>query len=108
MTVANEEETNLHTQRSHKRAEVVPKLLATIQCWAVVEAAVPQRFAVLQIGNRLRGHVLGLEHVPYMKLIHTSPIVHVDFARGFVETCDTTYRLGEASEEYDSWRAMAH
>jgi len=43
-----------------------------------------------------------------MKLIHTSPIVHVDFARGFVETCDTTYRLGEASEEYDSWRAMAH
>ena len=108
MTAAIEEQTNLHTQRAHKRAEAVRKPLATIQCWAVVEAAVSQRFAVLQVGNRLRGHVLGLEHVPYMKLVHTSPIVHVDFGRGLVETCNTTYRLGEASEEYESWRATAH
>jgi hypothetical protein len=108
MTVANEEQTNLHTQRAHKRAEGVPTPLATIQCWAVVEAAVSQRFAVLQVGNRRRGHILGLEHVPYMKLVHTSPIVHVDFAQGLVETCNTTYRLGEASEEYESWRATTH
>jgi hypothetical protein len=109
MTVANEEQTNLHTQRAHKQAEAVPpKTLTTIQCWAVVEAAVSQRFAVLQVGNRLRGHVLGLEHVPYMKLVHTSPIMHVDFARGLVETRNTTFLLGEASEEYESWRATAH
>jgi len=111
MTVAIEKQTNLHTQHAHKQAEgakAAPKPLATIQCWAVVEAVVSQRFAVLQVGNRLRGHVLGLEHVPYMKLVHTSPIVHVDFGRGLVETCNTTYRLGEASEEYESWRATAH
>jgi hypothetical protein len=111
MTVAIEKQTNLHTQRAHERTEgakAVPKPLATIQCWAVVEAVVSQRFAVLQVGNRLRGHVLGLEHVPYMRLVHTSPIVHVDFARGLVETRNTTYRLGEASEEYESWRTTAH
>ena len=53
MTVAIEKQTNLHTQRAHKQAEgakAAPKPLATIQCWAVVEAVVSQRFAVLQVG----------------------------------------------------------
>jgi len=111
MTVAIEEQINLRTRRVREHAEdvkAVSKPLATIQCWAVVEGIVSQRFAALQVGYRLRGHVFGLEHVPYMKVAHTSPIVHVDFARGLVETRNTIYRLGEASEEYESWRATAH
>jgi len=36
-------------------------------------------------------------------LVYTSPILSVDFSQGVVETLNTTYRLGEPSDEYKSW-----
>ena len=105
-----EEQTKLPAEHAQQAgiAQAVPKPIATIQSWAVVEGVVSQRFAALEPGNRLRGHVLGLGHVPYAKLVHTSPILSVDPAHGLVETRNTIYRLGQASEEYESWRAAGH
>lgn len=104
MTVAVESEQKTHTQYvqaqlPHRSA----KQLATIQSWAVVDDFASQRFAALESGKRLRGHVYGLAHLPYAKIAYTSPILSVDWAHGLVETRNTIYRLGEVSEEYESW-----
>jgi hypothetical protein len=111
MTVMLEEQKNLHSQRAREQTErrkTISKPLATIQVWAVVEGVVSQHFARLQAGNCLRGHVLGLAHLSYAQLVHISPILKVDLAEELVETRNTIYRLGEVSEEYDSWRAAAY
>jgi len=84
------------------------KPIALIESWAVVDGVISQHFATLRPGKRLRGHVLGLAHISVAKLVHSSPIVRVDLAHGLVETRNTIYRLGEVSEDYDSWRAATH
>ena len=81
----------------------MPKPAVTIENWGVVQNVSSQSFVELHEGNRLMGNVLGHAHFPNSKLVFTSPIVQVDLDQGVVETCNTVYRLGEASEEYKSW-----
>lgn len=110
MTVAIEEEKKTQRQCVQERTEHLrAKPHATIQSWAVVEGFLSQSFAALEAGNRLRGHVLGLAHLSSVsKIAYTSRILRVDSACGLVETRNTIYRLGEVSEEYDSWCVTAH
>jgi len=110
MTIAFEESTKLNSRcvPETKCGITTSKPLATIQSWAVVEGVVSQRFAPLQAGYRLRGYAFGSEHAPYGKLVHTSPIIRVDLNQGLVETRNTIYRLGEACEEYESWRVRSY
>jgi hypothetical protein len=106
MTIAIEEQKKndeefLYEEKVGKGA--MSKPLAVIEKWAVVESVVSQRFEALEMGNRLRGYVLGLASLPSSKLVHTSRIVSADLTLGLIETRNTIYRLGEASEEYKLW-----
>jgi len=108
--VAFEEQTKhyeefINEQRAGKGA--MPKPLAIIEKWAVVQSAVSQRFEALEMGNCLRGYVIGRANLPSTKLVYTSSIVSADLAQGLIETRNTIYRLGEVSEEYRSWSAGA-
>ena len=80
------------------------KRIATIENWEVVEPVSLQGFEQLSPGKRLTGRVLGHANLPSATRIYTSAILSVDLRRGVVETRNTIYRLGEASEEYKSWR----
>ena len=104
MAVEFEEATQLQTHY----IDGLVKPLALIESWAVVDGVISQQFAALRPGKRLRGRVRGLAHISFARLVHTSPILKVDLAHGLVETRNTIYRLGEVSEEYDSWRAATH
>jgi len=86
------------------RSHDMQKPVATIENWAVVQSIFCQGFEQLSPGNRLTGHVLGHANLPSTTRIYTSPIVSVDFRQRIVETRNTIYRLGEASDEYKSWR----
>jgi hypothetical protein len=79
------------------------KPVATIENWAVLQSASSEVFEDLDLGNCLTGHVLGHANLPSTTIIYTSPIVSFDLSQGVVETRNTIYRLGEASDEYKSW-----
>lgn len=79
------------------------KLVATIENWAVLPSASSQSFEEFQPGNFLTGYVLGHANLPTATIVYTSPIVSFDLSQGLVETRNTLYRLGEASDEYKSW-----
>jgi hypothetical protein len=79
--------------------------LVSIENWAVVENVVAQNYDELQPGNHLTGYVFGHANLPNAVLIYTSPIVRVDLNRNLVETRNTTYRLGEINDEYETWVA---
>lgn len=81
----------------------MPKPLVTIENWVVVHSAVSRSFDELRPGNRLTGYVFGHAKFPNTKRVCTSPIVSVDLSQAVVETLNTMYRLGEASNEYKSW-----
>jgi hypothetical protein len=66
-----------------------------IDDWAVVRSGAYVAYEELQVGN-----VFGHERLPDAKSIFTSPIIRVDVSQGTVETRNTVYQLGEASEEY--------
>ena len=79
------------------------KPVATIENWAVLRSAMSQSFEELHPGNCLTGYVLGHANLPTTTIVYTSPIVSFDLSQGVVETRNTLYRLGEASDEYKSW-----
>ena len=79
------------------------KALATIENWAVLHNASSQSFEELNTGACLVGYVLGHASLPNTTIVYTSPIVSFDLSQGLVETRNTIYRLGEASEEYKAW-----
>lgn len=109
MTVALEEQKNHHEdfideQKADKGA--ISKPLAVIENWSVVQSVISQRFQAPEKGNRLRGYVPGCPDLSSTKLVHTSPIIRADLDLGLIETRNTIYRLGEASEEYKAaWSA---
>lgn len=80
----------------------MPKPELTIEKWAVVRSFISPNFEELRPGNHLTGNILGHTNLPYTTL-YTSSILSVDFKLGVVETLNTMYRLGEPSEEYQSW-----
>jgi hypothetical protein len=84
-------------------SKAISKPLAKIEKWAVVRSVVSYRFELPETGNRLIGYVPGSANLPSPRLIHTSPILRMDLAMGLVETRNTIYVLGEASEEYKKW-----
>jgi hypothetical protein len=79
------------------------KPFVTLENWAVVESALSRSFQELEPGKLLTGNVYGHEKLPDTKFIYTSAIVRVDKNRGIVETRNTLYHLGEASDGYKLW-----
>ena len=77
------------------------KPFVKIENWAVVQTGVDLRYKELQPGRRLMGSVSGQASLP--KLVYTTPILRVDMNKGLVETRNTLYQLGEASDAYKSW-----
>jgi hypothetical protein len=51
----------------------------------------------------LTGTLFGHTNLPDTNFIFTSPIIDVDSDKGVVQTRNTIYQLGEASEEYKTW-----
>ena len=79
------------------------KVVVTIENWAVVRSVGSRDFQELNPGTRLMGYAIGLAHIPSSMIVITSPVLRVDINLGIVETLNTLYRLGEASNEYKSW-----
>ncbi len=83
--------------------ETMRKPFVTLENWAVVESALSRSYQELEPGKLLTGNVYGHEKLPDTKFIYTSAIVRVDKNRGIVETRNTLYHLGEASDGYKLW-----
>jgi len=81
----------------------MPKPLVAIENWAVVQSVISETFKELRPGTRLRGYVIGHATLPNTKLVYTSPILNIDLSEGVVETHNTLYQLGHASDDYKSW-----
>jgi hypothetical protein len=79
------------------------KPLVTIESWEVVQSVTSPSYEELQPGKHLMGNVFGHTSLPKAKYIYTSPILRVDFNSGLVETLNTVYQLGEASDAYKTW-----
>src|SRR5271154_7203538 len=79
----------------------MPKPLATIENWAVIQRGVFARYEELQPGKRLVGNVFGHTNLPDAELVYTSAILRIN--RGLVETVNTVYQLGQASNAYKTW-----
>ena len=79
------------------------KIPVTMEDWGVVQNVSSHSFGELCPGNRLMGYALRHPHFTRSMLVFTSPIASVDLEQGLVETANTMYRLGEASNEYKSW-----
>jgi hypothetical protein len=79
------------------------KPLVLIENWSVVRGGAYLDFQELQPGNVLTGKVFGHSKLPDAKSIYTSPIISVDLAKRRIETRNTVYQLGAASDEYTSW-----
>jgi hypothetical protein len=80
------------------------KPFVTLENWAVVESALSRSYQELQPGKLLTGNVFGHAKLADKKFIYTSAIVSVDRSRGMVETRNTVYHLGEASDGYKVWK----
>jgi hypothetical protein len=74
-----------------------------IEGWAVVPSLNTASYEELEPGNLLVGKVFGHPRISHGMLIFTSAILSIDAEKGIVETKNTSYRLGEASREYDAW-----
>jgi hypothetical protein len=77
------------------------KPFVKIENWAVIQRGEDLRYKELQPGRRLMGSVSGQTSLP--KLVYTTPILRVDMNKGVVETRNTLYQLGTASDSYKSW-----
>lgn len=79
------------------------KPLMTMENWAVVQNVISPSYETLQPGTHLMGNVFRHAHLPRGKFIYTSPILHVNIKERLVETLNTVYQLGEASDDYKTW-----
>jgi hypothetical protein len=57
----------------------------------------------LQTGHLLVGKVYNHPRIDSGKFIFSSPIVRLDAKSGIVETRNTSYCLGQASRDYETW-----
>jgi hypothetical protein len=81
------------------------KLLVTIENWAVVQSVISTTYEDLEPGNHLTGNVFGHANLPDAVFVYSSAILRVDHGDHWVETLNTLYRLGKASDAYKSWKA---
>lgn len=79
------------------------KPLVTMENWAVVQNVISPSYEALQPGKHLMGYVFGHARLPNRKFIYTSPILRVNINERLVETLNTVYQLGEASDDYKTW-----
>jgi hypothetical protein len=79
------------------------KPLVLIENWSVIRGRSYLDYQEMQPGTVLTGKVFGHSRLADAKSIFTSPIVRVHLGEGRVETRNTLYQLGSASEEYRSW-----
>ncbi len=77
------------------------KPLVRIENWAVVRTMIPPSYQDLRPGTRLIGNATGHLGAAGGTLIYTSTVVSVN--EGLIETRNTLYQLGEASNEYKAW-----
>jgi hypothetical protein len=78
------------------------KPMVMIESWAVVRSGAYAAYEELEPGNILTGKVFGHDKMPDGKSIFTSPIISVDSNQGIIETRNTLYQLGDASEDYQN------
>jgi hypothetical protein len=79
------------------------KPYARLENWAVVESANIAGYQALRAGNLLVGKVFNHPRIGEGTFIFTSPIVRLDAKSNVAETRNTSYRLGQASREYQTW-----
>jgi hypothetical protein len=77
--------------------------LVILENWAVVDSVVSRSYQELRPGKHLTGTVFGHANRPQTNFIFTSPIIEIDSDQRVVQTRNTVYQLGEASEEYKTW-----
>jgi hypothetical protein len=78
------------------------KPLVKLENWAVVRG-LTMSYQELKPGSLLVGKVFGHPKIQEASFIFTSPIVSIDTNKRVVETKNTAYCLGEASDEYRTW-----
>jgi hypothetical protein len=76
---------------------------ARLENWAVVESANIASYQALRAGSLLVGKVFSHPTIAEGKFIFSSPIVRFDEKAKVAETKNTSYRLGQASSEYQIW-----
>jgi len=79
------------------------KPCAKLENWAVVESANIASYQALRAGSLLVGKVSSHPIIAEGKFIFSSPIVRFDEKTKVAETRNTSYRLGQASREYELW-----
>jgi hypothetical protein len=79
------------------------KPCARLENWAAVESANVAGYQALQAGGLLVGKVFSHPRIGDGTFIFTSAIVRVDEKTKVAETKNTSYRLGQASQEYKIW-----
>jgi hypothetical protein len=77
--------------------------LVILENWAVVDSVVSRSYQELRPGKHLTGTTFGHANLPDRNFIFTSPITDVDSDKRVVQTRNTIYQLGEASDEYKTW-----
>ena len=77
--------------------------LVIIENWAVVDSVGSRSYQELRPGKHLTGTVFGHANLPDTNFIFTSPIIDIDSDQRVVQTRNTIYQLGEASDEYKTW-----
>lgn len=79
------------------------KSLVILENWAVVDSVLSRSYQDLELGKHLTGTVFGHANLPDANFIFTSSIVGIDSSKRVVETRNTMYQLGEASDDYKTW-----
>jgi hypothetical protein len=92
-----------HPNKKKGLAMQTQKPSVKLEDWAVVPGPNSGSYQSLRPGNLLVGRAFGHQRIETGKFIFSSPIVRVDAQLGIVETRNTCYSLGEASQEYKAW-----
>lgn len=77
--------------------------LVILEKWAVVDSLVSRSYQELRPGKHLTGTIFGHPNLPDKNFVFTSPIIEIDSDKRVVQTRNTIYQLGEASDEYKTW-----
>ena len=79
------------------------KPLVKLEDWAVVPGQQTGEYQELRAGNLLVGRAFGHPRIQEGVFIFSSPITSFDTDTKTAETKNTSYRLGQASQEYEAW-----
>jgi hypothetical protein len=74
-----------------------------LENWAVVPERRTGEYQELQPGNALVGKAFGHPRIQEGTVVFTSPILSFNSETKIVETKNTSYCLGEVSQDYKLW-----